>query len=106
MWKKGLMKYEEEINEGGIECNDAFQSKEPLIIEDINDIFSLGVEGLKCWFATLELAYDFYNQYAKMKGFVVCKGTILRNKKGEELQQTFVCHDQGYREDRGLTPSK
>ena len=48
MWKKGLMKYEEEINEGGIECNDAFQSKEPLIIEDINDIFSLGVEGLKC----------------------------------------------------------
>lgn len=61
MWKNGLMKYEEEINEGGIECNDAFQSKEPLIIEDINDIFSLGVEGLKCWFATLELAYDFYN---------------------------------------------
>ncbi|CAK8533416.1 unnamed protein product [Lathyrus sativus] len=49
------------------------------------------------------MAYEFYNQYAKMNGIAVRKSKILRSKKGEILQQTFVCHGQGFREDKGLT---
>ncbi|CAK8567182.1 unnamed protein product [Lathyrus sativus] len=48
------------------------------------------------------MAYEFYNQYAKVNEFAVCKSKILRSKKGEILQRTFVYHRQGFREDRGL----
>ena len=65
------MKYEEEINEGGIECNDAFQSKEPLIIEDINDIFSLGVEGLK-WLGDMEIKVSF-QKFCLDRICLICK---------------------------------
>ncbi|CAK8576249.1 unnamed protein product [Lathyrus sativus] len=60
-------------------------------------------ETRKFQFPSLDMAYEFYNQYAKVNGFAVRKSKILQSKKGEILQQTFVCHRQGFREDRGLT---
>lgn len=68
------------------------------------DLVSLGPEDLSdCHFASLEVAYLFYNWYGRVNGFSTRKGKILINIKGEAIQQTFMCHRQGFREDNGLT---
>jgi hypothetical protein len=80
-----------------------------LNIDSMEDILSMNLKGLsphearKFQFSSLEMAYEFYNRYARMNGFAVRKGKILRSKKGEILQRNFVCHRQGFKEDRGLT---
>ncbi|XP_057418229.1 protein FAR1-RELATED SEQUENCE 5-like [Lotus japonicus] len=55
----------------------------------------------KYLFANVELAYDFYHWYGRIMGFSARRGTIRRNTKGEAVQQTFLCHRQGFREDKG-----
>jgi hypothetical protein len=37
-----------------------------------------------------------------MNGFYVRKIKVVRNSKGEKLQQTFAYSDEGYREGKGL----
>ncbi|XP_058753695.1 protein FAR1-RELATED SEQUENCE 5-like [Vicia villosa] len=75
-------------------------------IDSMEDILSMDLKRLsphetrKIQFSSLDMAYAFYNQYAKMNGFAVCKSNILRSKKGETLERIFVCHRQGFREDR------
>lgn len=67
------------------------------------DLDLLGpVEVMNCHFGNVELAYDFYHWYGRMNGFSARRGTIRRNSKGEHVQQTFLCHRQGFREDRGI----
>lgn len=56
-----------------------------------------------CHFVSMDLAYMFYNWYGRMNGFSARKGKILRNSKGEVVQQTFLCHRQGFREKNGIT---
>jgi hypothetical protein len=51
-------------------------------------------------FSDLEIAFSFYDMYAKVKGFGARKDSILRNKHGEIVQQTFVCDKEGYRQEK------
>ncbi|XP_057418810.1 protein FAR1-RELATED SEQUENCE 5-like [Lotus japonicus] len=55
------------------------------------------VAALKFPFPNREVAYEFYNLYAMVKGFAVRKNKILRNKKGDVVQLSFVCFREGFR---------
>jgi len=54
-------------------------------------------------FRNLEVAYSFYCWFAKINGFAVRKGHVIKDKNGDVVQQTFVCNLEGFRYDRGLT---
>jgi hypothetical protein len=54
----------------------------------------------KYHFPNLEVAFTFYNWYARMNGFSARKSKVRRNKYKEVVQQNFVCYRQGFREDR------
>ena len=50
-------------------------------------------------FDDLGLVYEFYNSYAKTRGFSARKSkTRRRETDGEVVQQTFVCFHEGFRE--------
>jgi hypothetical protein len=83
--------------------------EESFVIDGVEDIvkmnmFNLQIEDVaKLQFGSLEVAYNFYCWFAKMNGFAVRKGQVIKNKNGDVLQQTFVCNLEGFRKDRGLT---
>ncbi|XP_057457216.1 protein FAR1-RELATED SEQUENCE 5-like [Lotus japonicus] len=52
----------------------------------------------KYHFLNRDVAYEFYNFYARVKGFSIRKSKILRNIKGVIIRQDFVCHKEGFRE--------
>jgi hypothetical protein len=54
-------------------------------------------EVMKYHFLNLDVAYTFYNWYANVHGFAARKSKVMRNKKGDITQQTFVCYRQGVR---------
>nr|KYP67615.1 hypothetical protein KK1_023959 [Cajanus cajan] len=47
------------------------------------------IYGLK--FGSEEEAYDFYEKYAKCRGFVVRKDEVKHNVNGKVLMRKFVC---------------
>ncbi|KAK7288512.1 hypothetical protein RIF29_01973 [Crotalaria pallida] len=52
----------------------------------------------KFHFASLEIAFQFYNEYAKAMGFSVHKHKSGRNSNGELMWKSFVCSRQGFKE--------
>lgn len=104
---------DEESDEGSVEGeqyrNVNWEGKDGIAINNKQDILgldllSMGPQEISyCHFASLDIAFMFYNWYGRVNGFSARKGKILRNTKGEVLQQTFLCHKQGFREDNGLT---
>lgn len=42
------------------------------------------------------MAYKFYYWFERFNRFGVRKNKIMKNRKGEKLQQTFVCYRQGF----------
>ncbi|QHO03636.1 FAR1 DNA-binding domain protein [Arachis hypogaea] len=48
-------------------------------------------------FADREVAFAFYNLYAKMNGFAARRYRSRRNMNNEVTQQSFVCFRQGFR---------
>ncbi|RDX76384.1 hypothetical protein CR513_43633, partial [Mucuna pruriens] len=38
-----------------------------------------------------------------VNGFATRKSKVVRNSKGEKLQQTFVCFKEGFKEEHDLT---
>lgn len=49
------------------------------------------------WFASFEDAYDFYEAYARMGGFVVRRGTSkIAKGGGENRLKYYLCHRQGF----------
>ncbi|MCI18280.1 protein FAR1-RELATED SEQUENCE 5, partial [Trifolium medium] len=84
-------------------------AEELFIIDDADDIvkidmFNLNNEDVsKLQFGSLEVAYKFYCWFAKMNGFAVRKGQVIKNKAGDVVQQTFMCNLEGFRKDSGLT---
>ncbi|XP_057430316.1 protein FAR1-RELATED SEQUENCE 5-like [Lotus japonicus] len=54
----------------------------------------------KFHFLNRQVAYEFYNFYARVKGFSIRKSKIFRNKKGVIVRQDFVCHKEGFREEK------
>jgi hypothetical protein len=82
---------------------------ESIVIDSVDDIVKMDMHNLqnedvsKLLFGSLEVAYNFYCWFAKMNGFAVRKGQVIKNKNGDVLQQTFVCNLEGFRRDGGLT---
>ncbi|KAG5065965.1 hypothetical protein JHK86_009696 [Glycine max] len=63
------------IESGGVDC-----------MQDIADLNLISVpteELTKCHFPNIKISYEFYNWYARGKGFAPRKGKILRNSKCE-----------------------
>ncbi|RYR13606.1 hypothetical protein Ahy_B04g070513 isoform B [Arachis hypogaea] len=52
------------------------------------------------------LAFDFYLKYSKSKGFSARKSKTFKNSIGEIYKQKFVCHRQGFREEKYYTMEK
>ncbi|XP_052114197.1 protein FAR1-RELATED SEQUENCE 11-like [Arachis duranensis] len=52
------------------------------------------------------LAFDFYLKYSKSKGFSARKSKTFKNSIGEVYKQKFVCHRQGFREEKYYTMKK
>ncbi|KAK2433504.1 protein FAR1-RELATED SEQUENCE [Trifolium repens] len=76
-------------------------------LEDISkiDFKQLSEEDLMRYhFLDLNVAYTFYNWYASFHGFAARKSKVMRNKKREITQQTFVCYRQGVRDGKN-TPT-
>ncbi|XP_039684068.1 protein FAR1-RELATED SEQUENCE 5 [Medicago truncatula] len=99
-----------EIDDDDVVSVEAGEGSEEIIyIDNKEDILCMDLKGTsphetrKFEFSSLDMAYEFYNWYARMNGFAVRKSKMIKSNKGEILQQTFVCHRQGFREDRGLT---
>ncbi|XP_057445052.1 uncharacterized protein LOC130737317 [Lotus japonicus] len=55
---------------------------------------------MKYHFVDREVAFTFYNWYARLRGFSARKSRLLCNKKGVPIQQTLVCYRQGLKEKR------
>ncbi|XP_020205882.1 protein FAR1-RELATED SEQUENCE 5-like [Cajanus cajan] len=92
------------VNEGRFEV---FDSENGVIVYSLDDIFNLDLhlsphELKNVQFVSVEMAYLFYYWFARVNGFAARKSKILRNIKGEKLQQTFVCFKEGFRDKRGL----
>ncbi|MED6167443.1 hypothetical protein PIB30_002926 [Stylosanthes scabra] len=70
---------------------------------DAIDFGSLTEEDVRRFeFFDLQAAYDFYNEYGRVKGFSVRRSKVGRSKRvgagGEILWQIFVCSHEGERE--------
>lgn len=78
-------------------------------IDSLDDIVVIDLKGLsphkmrKVDFATLDMAYEFYHWDAILNGFAARKSKVIRSKKDDILQQTFVCHRNGFRDFSSLT---
>ncbi|RYR71925.1 putative protein FAR1-RELATED SEQUENCE 10 [Arachis ipaensis] len=61
------------------------------------EFLNLSEEDVLCFnFADVDIAFEFYQQYAKHHGFGARRSRS--EKRGEvRIQQEFVCHQQGYR---------
>ncbi|RYR11036.1 hypothetical protein Ahy_B05g079527 [Arachis hypogaea] len=61
------------------------------------DFLNLSEEEVRCFnFGDVDIAFEFYQQYAKHHGF--CARRSRSKKCGEvRVRQEFVCHRQGYR---------
>ncbi|XP_057719492.1 uncharacterized protein LOC130933908 [Arachis stenosperma] len=81
-------------------------------VDSVQDITTLNfsescVEKIgKYHFSTLQLAFDFYLKYSKSKGFSARKSKTFKNSIGEIYKQKFVCHRQGFREEKYYTIEK
>jgi hypothetical protein len=57
-------------------------------------------EVMRFHFLDLEVAFMFYNWYGCFHGFAARKSRVIRNIKGEVVQQIFPCHREGVREEK------
>lgn len=80
--------FEDEFVEGE-QGNDVFHAIESCGIDCMQDIADLNLisvpteELTKCHFPNIKVSYEFYNWYARGKGFAPRKVKILRNSKCE-----------------------
>ncbi|XP_057446545.1 protein FAR1-RELATED SEQUENCE 5-like [Lotus japonicus] len=54
----------------------------------------------KYHFLNRQVVFEFYNLYARIKGFSIRKSKVVRNKHGEIVRQDLVCHKEGFREEK------
>ncbi|KAJ1399249.1 MULE transposase domain [Sesbania bispinosa] len=48
-------------------------------------------------FSNLEVAYEFYNWYGRIKGFSARRGKVRKNRDQEIVEKTLFCHREGKR---------
>lgn len=93
----------------GLDSEDFSELEDVISINGMIDILNIDMKNitfdvvLRYDFVDLQVAYQFYCWYARLNGFSVRKGQVVRNNFGEIVQQTFLCSRQGFRESRGLT---
>lgn len=75
-------------------------------IEKINFKETSSEEIMRYHFPDREVAFLFYNWYGCSHGFAGRKSRVVRNVNREIVQQTFICHREGFRVEKnrqGLT---
>ena len=81
----------------------AFGDDDPYRVDFLADIGMIeflnvsGVEVDRFHFGDLEVAFEFYNQFAKLRGFSARKSKTQKNNNLEVVKQIFVCSHQGFR---------
>ncbi|RHN81800.1 putative transcription factor FAR family [Medicago truncatula] len=92
----------EETNEEGVGCN----FKDETAVDSVTDLEKINfketsIENLMRYhFPDREVAFMFYNWYGCFHGFAARKSRLIRNINGEVVQQTFLCHREGIREEK------
>ncbi|RYR38844.1 hypothetical protein Ahy_A09g044089 [Arachis hypogaea] len=76
--------------------------------EDFGDEFTKGVyfsetDSSEDTLEAAYLAFGFYLTYSKSKGFSARKSKTFKNSIGEVYKQNFVCHRQGFKEEKYYT---
>lgn len=91
-----------ESNNQGFSCNfdDATAVDSMVEIEKMDLKEITGEEIMRYHFPDREVAFMFYNWYACLHGFAGRRSRNVRNAKGQIVQQTFICHREGFRDDR------
>lgn len=51
-------------------------------------------------FSDTHVAFMFYNWYGSSHGFAAWKSRVVRNKNLDVIQQSFVCHREGFRDEK------
>lgn len=88
--------------EGGDECDDEYALNS---IEDFGKINPKEITreySMRVHFPNLVVAFLFYNWYGSVRGFSGRKSKILWNSNGLSIQQTFMCHREGYKSQQNL----
>ncbi|XP_058786646.1 protein FAR1-RELATED SEQUENCE 5-like [Vicia villosa] len=79
---------------------------ESFVVDVFDDIANMDMFNLQCddvsklQFGSLEIAYTWYCWFAKMNGFAVRKGQVIKKKSGDVTQQTFLCNLAGFRQNK------
>ncbi|XP_058777601.1 protein FAR1-RELATED SEQUENCE 5-like [Vicia villosa] len=79
---------------------------ESFVVDEFDDIANMDMFNLQCddvsklQFGSLEIAYTWYCWFAKMNGFAVRKGQVIKKKSGDVTQQTFLCNLAGFRQNK------
>ncbi|RYR10175.1 hypothetical protein Ahy_B05g078650 [Arachis hypogaea] len=82
------------------------QMDEVYRIDDIEniamvDFLNIGAHEMEYFhFSNLQIAFDFYNHYAKFVSFGARKSKTWKNSKGEYVKQLFVCSCEGFRPEK------
>jgi len=95
---------DENLDNTNEEFDEHNPEEDPITIDGLPNILKLNMKNISIEdvgrydFLELETAHQFYSWYSRMNGFSVRKSKLVRSVKGEKLQQTFVCFNEGYRE--------
>ncbi|KAJ1414011.1 FAR1 DNA-binding domain [Sesbania bispinosa] len=82
------------LEEFKVDCGSELQSIEFCTLTPI--------DVMKYHFANLDLADEFYHEYAKNKGFAIRKSKVGRNKERNLVRKTFLCFKEGFRQKKHL----
>ncbi|XP_057444179.1 protein FAR1-RELATED SEQUENCE 5-like [Lotus japonicus] len=84
------------------------ENGEAVDVDSIDDVANTLWDGIddiemkKFHFPNRQVAYEFYNLYARVKGFSVRKSKVFKTKKGQIVWQDFLCHKEGFREEKNI----
>ncbi|KAJ1394541.1 Zinc finger, PMZ-type [Sesbania bispinosa] len=81
---------ENALNRVSIDGEDDFLKIDPSMLNEDN--------AMRIHFPDVEVAYNFYNWYGRLKGFSARKGKVRKNKSREPVEKIFLCHREGERE--------
>ncbi|XP_039684281.1 protein FAR1-RELATED SEQUENCE 5 [Medicago truncatula] len=91
-----------ESNNEGFPCNHDVATA----VDCMVDVRKINLKEMSCeeimryHFLDREVAFMFYNWYACLHGFAGRRSRNVRNVNGQIVQQTFLCHREGIRDDR------
>ncbi|XP_057432878.1 putative protein FAR1-RELATED SEQUENCE 10 [Lotus japonicus] len=94
--------YQDEDMSNNVEDRVAINSLNDILAMDLKNL--VPVDMINYDFLDSDVAYLFYHWYGRANGFAVRKSRKVHSSiDGILLQQNYVCHREGKREDRGVT---